>query len=67
MSIARFIPPLDRAAVLSGMMLAAYLGLAQGQERMERALVDALAAGGAGDAAACVASGGTWALVAVIA
>jgi len=39
------LPPLDRAAVLSGMMLAAYLGLAQGQERMERALVDALGAG----------------------
>jgi penicillin amidase len=39
------LPALDRAAVLSGLMLAAYLGLAQCQERMERALVDAVAAG----------------------
>ncbi len=39
------LPMPDRAAVVSALMLSAYLGLAQGQERMERALVDLLAAG----------------------
>jgi penicillin amidase len=38
------LPPLDRAAILSGVLLAGYTAV-QGQERMERALVDALAAG----------------------
>jgi penicillin G amidase len=39
------LPALDRAAVISGMLLSAYLGLAEGQERMESALVDVLRAG----------------------
>lgn len=32
----------DRASIISGTLIASYLGLAQCQERMERALVDAL-------------------------
>ncbi len=39
------VPPPDRESVLAGLMLGAFLGLAEGQERMERALIDALAAG----------------------
>jgi penicillin G amidase len=39
------LPSPDRASVLSGFLLAAYLGLAEGQERMERAIVDALSYG----------------------
>jgi penicillin G amidase len=39
------LPSLTPASVLSGMMIAAFLGLAEGQERMELAVVDALAAG----------------------
>jgi len=43
--LAARLPPLSRQSVVAGLMLAAFLGLAEGQERMERALVDALAAG----------------------
>ena len=39
------LPPLDRSAVIAGLLLSAYLGLAEGQERMEQALVEALRAG----------------------
>ncbi len=39
------LPPPDRASIISGFLLSAYLGLAEGQERMERAIVDALVAG----------------------
>lgn len=38
-------PPIDRATILASLMLSAYLGLAEGQERMEIALVEALQAG----------------------
>lgn len=41
-AIAARIPPPDRAALLSGFLVSAYLGLAEGQERMERLIVDAL-------------------------
>jgi penicillin amidase len=40
------LPGFDRASILSSVILASYLGTAQGQERMERALVDCLGAGG---------------------
>lgn len=43
--IAADLPWPDRESVISGTLLAAFLGLAQCQERMERALVDALQAG----------------------
>ncbi len=43
------LPPLDRQSVLAGLMLSAFLGLAEGQEHMERALVDCLHAGGEPD------------------
>ena len=43
------LPPLDRQSVLAGLMLSAFLGLAEGQEHMERALVDCLHAGGKPD------------------
>ncbi|MBC7793038.1 MAG: penicillin acylase family protein [Clostridia bacterium] len=39
------IRPPDRATILSGLLIGACLGLAQCQERMERAIVDALYAG----------------------
>ncbi len=39
------IPPPSRETVLSGFLISACLGLAQAQERMERALVDALSFG----------------------
>ncbi len=39
------LPAPTRASVLGAAELAAYLGLAEGQERMERALIDAFAAG----------------------
>ena len=38
-------PPLDRSAVISGLMLSGFLGLAEGQERMERAIVASVAEG----------------------
>ncbi len=41
---ARVAPP-DRVSVLSSVLVSACLGLAQAQERMERAIVDALCAG----------------------
>ncbi len=42
--VARLVVP-DRAALISGFLLSSYLGLSEGQERMERALLDALSAG----------------------
>ncbi len=39
------LPLPDRVSLLSGLMLSAYLGLAEGQERMEQALVELLRAG----------------------
>ncbi len=39
------VPPTTRATVCSALAVSAYLGLAQGQERMERAIVEALAEG----------------------
>lgn len=39
------LPDLTRASVVSSLMLSGYLGLAQSQERMERALVQALVEG----------------------
>lgn len=35
----------DRASLLSGLLVSSYLGLAQGQEHMEKALINALSAG----------------------
>ena len=43
--LAAKVPPLDRQAILGGLMLSAFLGLAEGQERMERALIDCVQAG----------------------
>jgi penicillin G amidase len=43
--LATRLPLPDRKSLLSGLMLSAFLGLAEGQERMERALIEALAAG----------------------
>jgi penicillin amidase len=43
--LAARLPVPDRAALLSGFLLSSYLGLAEGQERMERALVEALEQG----------------------
>ena len=48
------LPVPGRASTLSGLMLSAYLGLAEGQERMERLLVDCVAAGGAPDTLAAM-------------
>ena len=39
------LPDLTHESILSGLMLSGYLGLAQSQERMERALVEALVEG----------------------
>ena len=39
------VPPLQRTDVLAALMVSAYLGLAEGQERMERALLQCLSAG----------------------
>src|SRR5688572_8409545 len=39
------LPRPDRASTISGFLLSAYLGLAEGQERMERAIVDAASHG----------------------
>lgn len=39
------LPLPDRASILAALLLSAYLGLAEGQERMEHALIEALAAG----------------------
>lgn len=41
------VPRPDRVSVLSGFLLSAYLGLAEGQERMERLLLEALHHGAA--------------------
>lgn len=43
--IAAKLPWPDRASIISGTLLGSFLGLAQCQERMERAIVDALHAG----------------------
>lgn len=43
--VAARLPPPDRATVVSSLLVSACLGLAQSQERMERALVEALSAG----------------------
>ncbi|MEC9465276.1 MAG: penicillin acylase family protein, partial [Myxococcota bacterium] len=39
------LPPLNRHSVISGLMLSGFLGLAEGQERMERAIIAAVAEG----------------------
>ncbi|MEE8410002.1 MAG: penicillin acylase family protein, partial [Myxococcota bacterium] len=44
-ALAARLPDLDRASIMSAVIFSAYAGASQGQERMERALVDALAAG----------------------
>ncbi len=43
--LASKLPQPDRAALISGFILSAFLGLAESQERMERALVEALSEG----------------------
>jgi penicillin amidase len=44
-ALATSLPRPDRASTISGFLLSAYLGLAEGQERMERALIDAVTYG----------------------